>query len=65
MYREGKLNVTVEELKEVQEVPCPFSEHIAKVIDMQQEPWSGFSEVVAKEVKRRYQNLAEIATSGN
>ncbi|HQW46784.1 MAG: hypothetical protein IPI22_06710 [Bacteroidetes bacterium] len=65
MYREGKLTVTVEDLKDTFEKNCPFYEHISSVINMQAEPWVSFSATVAKEIEQRYQNLAQIAQSGN
>lgn len=65
MYREGKLQVTVEDLKGTFEKNCPFYEHISTVINMQAEPWVSFSETAAKEIQIRYQNLAVIAKSGN
>lgn len=65
MYREGKLNVTVEELKGSEEIGCKFNEHLQRVINMNQEPWSGFASIVEKEVKQRYKNLAELAKSDN
>ncbi|MBK6820042.1 MAG: hypothetical protein IPG85_10840 [Bacteroidetes bacterium] len=65
MYREGKLTVTVEDLKDTFEKNCPFYEHISSMINMQAEPWVSFSATVAKEIEQRYQNLAQIAQSGN
>jgi hypothetical protein len=63
MYKEGKHNITLEELKDVNEKSCDFYERINALIDMQSEPWRGFAEISAKEVDIRYKNLATIAKS--
>lgn len=65
MYREGKKDVTLEELQHVNEPSCDFYQRLNRIIDMQSDPWSGFSAVVAEEVNLRYQNLAAIARSQN
>lgn len=65
MYKEGKFNVTVEELNNVNEKSCDFYFRINQLIDMQREPWSGFSKIVKEEVELRYKNLAEIVRSNN
>jgi hypothetical protein len=65
MYREGKINVTVEDIYDSNETDCPFFEQITNDIDMSKEPWSGFAEIVDYEVKIRYENLGEIAKSNN
>lgn len=63
MYKEGKHNITLEELKGVNEKSCDFYERINALIDMQSEPWSGFAAISAAEVDIRYKNLASIAKS--
>ena len=65
MYKEGKLKVTLEELKGVNEKSCEFYERVNRIINTQQEPWSGFATIVAEEVALRYKYLAEIAKSNN
>ncbi|MEJ7766751.1 MAG: metallophosphoesterase, partial [Chitinophagaceae bacterium] len=50
MYKEGKYNITVEELQNVNEESCEFYKKLNSVIDMQSEPWSGFAKIVAEEV---------------
>lgn len=64
-YKEGKIEVTLEEIKDANEKSCDFYERIQKLIDMQQEPWAGFSAIAEKEVKLRHKNLAAIAKSNN
>jgi hypothetical protein len=64
-YKEGKTAVTLEDIKDANEKACDFYQRIEKLIDMQQEPWAGFSAVAAKEVTLRHKNLAAIAKSDN
>lgn len=65
MYKEGKHNVTLEELKDVNEKSCEFFQRINKLIDMNKEPWSGFASIAEREIALRYKYLAEIAASNN
>jgi hypothetical protein len=60
LYKEKKLEVTVEELKGVNEKSCEFYDRLKDIIDMTKEPWLGFSKIVAYEVNERYNNLAQI-----
>ena len=65
MYKEGKHNVTLEELKDVNEKSCDFYQRVNKLIDMKQEPWSSFASIAEQEINLRYKYLAEIAKSNN
>ncbi len=64
-YKEGKKEVTVNEIKDANEKSCPFFNRVNSIINMQKEPWSGFANVVAAEIEIRHKNLAAIDKSDN
>ncbi|MEZ4805019.1 MAG: hypothetical protein R2852_05920 [Bacteroidia bacterium] len=65
MYKEGKSQVTLEEVKGTNQKNCDFYQRINQSIDMQNEPWTGFANEAQKDVELRYRNLSRIASSGN
>lgn len=63
MYREGKMEVTIEDIDTTDETNCPFFDQIKAGVDMSKEPWSGFASTVKDQVAQRHKNLAQIAKS--
>lgn len=65
MYKEGKTQVSVVSLPGNDGKVSSFRDQIAAIVDMKNEPWTGFAANVAEEVSLRHQDLVEIINSEN